>query len=101
MYIYTLYYSLVNRSIIAYVYVLYYLWLIEALLRRGKLAVEHVKYLCLFPSVTGEVYCFPRRQFIFSFGRRVTFLKRLAGLGFYLKSSMLYINGFVSASSTN
>ena len=27
--------------------------------------------LCLPPSVTGEVYCFPRRQLIFNFGRRV------------------------------
>ena len=25
------------------------------------------------PSVTGEVYCFPRRQLIFSFGRRVIY----------------------------
>ena len=29
-------------------------------------------YASLPPSVTGEVYCFPRRQLIFSFGRRVT-----------------------------
>ena len=27
--------------------------------------------LCLSPIVTGEVYCFPRRQLIFSFGRSV------------------------------
>ena len=25
------------------------------------------------PSATGEVYCFPRRQLIFSFGRRVMY----------------------------
>ena len=25
------------------------------------------------PSVTGELYCFPRRQLIFSFGRRVIY----------------------------
>ena len=25
------------------------------------------------PSVTGEVYCFPRCQIIFSFGRRVIY----------------------------
>ena len=73
------------------------------------------------PSVMGEVYCFPRRQLIFSFGRRVinhlkglweyipklfasvctTIFKRIAGLCFYLKSSMLYINGFVLTISTN
>ena len=29
--------------------------------------------LCLPPSVKGEVYCFPRRQLIFSFGRRVIY----------------------------
>ena len=76
-------------------------------------------WLCLPPSVTGEVYCFPRRQLIFSFGRRViyhlkglweynpksipsvcttTIFKRIAGLCFHLKS---FINGFVSTSSTN
>ena len=82
-------------------------------------------YICLFPSVTGEVYCFPRRQVIFSFGRRVvyhskglweyipksipsvclsvctTIFKLIAGLRFYLKYLMLSINGFVSTSSIN
>ena len=29
--------------------------------------------MCLPPSVTGEVYCSPRRQLIFSFGRRVIY----------------------------
>ena len=73
-------------------------------------------------SVTGEVYCFSRRQLIFSFGRRViyyhlkglweyipklipsvctTILKRIAGLCFYRKCLMLYFYGFVSTSSTN
>ena len=65
--------------------------------------------LCLPPSVTGEVYCFPRRQQIFIFGRRIiyhskglweyipksiqslclsvctTIFERIAGLSFYLK----------------
>ena len=71
-------------------------------------------------SVPGEVYCFPRSQLIFSFGRRVvyhskglweynlksiplsvctTILKRIPGLHFYPKS-LLYFNGFVSTSST-
>ena len=76
------------------------------------------------PSSTGEVYCFPRRKQIFSFGRRViyrlkglweyipksipsvclsiytTIFKRIAGLRFYPKSLMLYINGFASTGST-
>ena len=71
--------------------------------------------LCIPPSVTGEVYCFPRRQLIFSFGRRViyhsknlweyipksipsvctTIFKGISGLHFNLKSLMLNINGFV------
>ena len=71
-------------------------------------------------SVTGEVYCFPHRQLIFSFVRRViyhskgfwdyipksipsvctTVLKRIAGYHFYPKCLMLCINGFVSTSST-
>ena len=82
-------------------------------------------YLCLPPSVTREVYCFPFRQLIFSFGRRVIYhskglweyiskyipsvclcvctsvFKRIAGLRVYSKSLMLYINRFVSTSSTN
>ena len=36
------------------------------------------KQLCLPPSVTGEVYCFPRRQLLFIFDRRV--IKYLKGL---------------------
>ena len=68
------------------------------------------------PSVTRKAYCFPRRQLIFRFGRRViyhskglweyipklipsvctTIFKRIAGLSFYSKSLMLYINGFVN-----
>ena len=71
-------------------------------------------------SVTGEVYCFPRSQLIFSFGRRViyhskglweyipksipslctTIFKRIAALRFYHKSLMLCMNGFVSTSFT-
>ena len=82
-------------------------------------------YLCLSPSVTVEVYCFPRRQLIFSFGRRViyhskglweyipksiqsvglsvcsTTFKRIAGIRFYPKSLLLYINEFVSTSTSN
>ena len=71
--------------------------------------------------VTGEEYCFPRRQLIFSFDRRVIYhrkvfestfrsqfsqsvctaiFKRIAGLSFYPKYFMLCINGFVSTSST-
>ena len=74
--------------------------------------------LCLPSSVTGEVYCFPRCQLIFSFDRRArvilhhacfksipsvctTILKRIAWLHFYPKSFMLYTNGLVSTSSTN
>ena len=30
-------------------------------------------YQCLPPSVTGEVYCFPHRQLICNFGRRVMY----------------------------
>ena len=65
------------------------------------------------PSITGEVYCFPRRQLIFSFDRRVlyhlkglweyipksipsvcpsvctTILKRIAGFSFYFKCLFL------------
>ena len=78
---------------------------------------------CKFSSnspaiVMEEVYCFPRRQLIFSFGWCVmyqglweyipksipsvctTILKQIAGLCFYHKSLMLYINGFVLTSST-
>ena len=32
-----------------------------------------------FTFVTGEVYCFPRRQLIFSFGKRVTMHPRPPG----------------------
>ena len=41
-------------------------------------------YLMYMPpaSVTGEVYCFPRRQLIFSFGRRVIY--HLKGLWEYI-----------------
>ena len=73
------------------------------------------------PSVTGLVYCFPRRPLIFSFGRLMlhskvfestfrnrfrlsvctTIFKRISELCFYPKSLMLYINEFVSSSSTN
>ena len=76
------------------------------------------------PSVTLAIYCFPRRLLIFSFRRRViilvyhskglweyipksiqsvctTIFKRIAGLIFYPESFMLYVNGFVSPSSTN
>ena len=71
------------------------------------------------PYVTEEVYCFPRRQLIFSFARRVilsfeislrvrseidsvctTIFKQISGFSFYPKCLMLYINGFVSVSST-
>ena len=80
-------------------------------------------FLCLPPSVTGEGYCFPRGQLIFSFDRHIyyiiskvfesilrnrfrlsvctTIFKLLAGLCFYVKCVMLCINGFVDTSSTN
>ena len=32
-----------------------------------------IMLVCLAPSVTEEVYCFPRRQLIFGFDRRVIF----------------------------
>ena len=75
------------------------------------------------PNVTGEVYCFPRRQLVFSFDRRVIYHSK--GLWEYIPKSILsvrlyhdlqtnsgtffiinlwcytYINGFVSTSSTN
>ena len=72
------------------------------------------------PSVAGDVYCFPRRQLIFIFVRRViyrlrvctfrnrfclsvctTIVKRIERLCFYPNCLMLYVNGFVSTSSTN
>ena len=81
--------------------------------------MNELRKLCLPPSVTGEVYCFPRRQPIFCFGRTchvwfkrslrvhseidpvcTTIFKRIAGLCFYPKSLVLYINGFVSTIST-
>ena len=79
-------------------------------------------WLRLPPNVTGEVYCFPRRQLIFNFGRRVSkglweyipksipsvclsvctmIFKRIAEVCFYPECLMLNINGFVSTSSTN
>ena len=72
-------------------------------------------------SVRGEVCCFPHRKLIFRFGRRfiykffeivkseiysvclsvcTTNFKVKSNLCFYRKSSMLYVNGFVSTSST-
>ena len=66
------------------------------------------------PIVMREVYSFPHRQLILSFGGRLwayisksipsvctTISKRIAGLRFYPKFFMLFINGFVSTSSTN
>ena len=44
------------------------------------------KQLCLPPSVTGEVYCFPRRQLLFIFDRRV--IKYLKGLWEYIPKSI-------------
>ena len=69
------------------------------------------------PIVTGEVYCFLRRQLIFSFDWRViyhwkgvweyipksvctTIFKKIAELCFYPKS-LMYVNGFDSTSCTN
>ena len=89
------------------------LWLMVCKLRKKK--------LCLPPSVTGEVYCFPRHQLIFSFDWRViyhlkglweyilksipsvcsTIFKRIVGHHFYPESLMLNINRFVSSSSIN
>ena len=45
--------------------------------------------LCLSPGVTGEVYCFPRRQLIFSFDRRVIY--HLKGLREYIPKSILSV----------
>ena len=45
-----------------------------------------VQLLCLSPIVTGEVYCFPRRPLIFSFGRRVIY--HLKGLWEYIPKSI-------------
>ena len=42
--------------------------------------------LCLSSSVTGEVYCFPRRQLNFSFDRRVIY--HLKGLYEYIPKSI-------------
>ena len=41
------------------------------------------------PSVTGEVYCFPRLQLILSFGRRVIY--HLKGLWEYIPKSILSV----------
>ena len=43
-------------------------------------------WLCIPPSVTGKVYCFPRRQLIFIFDRRVMY--RLNGLWEYIPKSI-------------
>ena len=73
-------------------------------------------WLCLPPSVTAEVYCFFSSPTNSSFGRRViyhskslweyisklipsvctTIFKRIAGLHFYPKYFVLYINGFTN-----
>ena len=42
------------------------------------------------PSVTGEVYCFPRRQLIFSFGRRVIYHSK-KGFWKYIPNSILSV----------
>ena len=42
------------------------------------------------PSVTGEVYCFPRRQLIFSFGRRVISFERSLWVHSEIDSVFLY-----------
>ena len=42
----------------------------------GPLTMEILSYrflFCLPPKCNGEVYCFPRRQLIFSFDRRVKY----------------------------
>ena len=44
------------------------------------------KLLCLPPSVTGEVYCFPRRHLILSFGRRLIYHSK--GLWEYISKSI-------------
>ena len=82
-----------------------------------------IRVFMLPPSIRGGIFCFPRRQLIFIFDRRVngviyylkglweyipksilsvctTIFKRIAGVCFYLKCLMLYINLFVSTSST-
>ena len=56
--------------------------------------VEFICYLYVLrsmphPSVTGDVYCFPLRQLIFSFGRRVIY--HLKGLWEYIPKSMMSV----------
>ena len=46
-------------------YLCYYVRLLSSI------SILWMYYLCLPPSVTGEVYCFTRRQLIFRFDRRV------------------------------
>ena len=41
------------------------------------------------PSVTGEIYCFPRHQLIFSFGRRVIY--HLKGIWENIPKSISYV----------
>ena len=45
--------------------------------------------LCLSPGVAGEVYCFPRYQLIFSFGRRVIYHSK--GLWEYIPKSIPFV----------
>ena len=49
------------------------------------------------PIVTGEVYCFPRRQLIFSFGRRAIYHSK--GLWEYILKSITFVCPSVPQSS--
>ena len=59
------------------------------------LAISCIWLVCLNslfipPSVTVEVYCFPRRQLIFSFGRRVISFERSLWVHSEIDSGFLY-----------
>ena len=81
-----------------------------------------VCHLIMPPNGVMGVYCFPRRQLIFSFGRHVIYhskglweyipksilsvrlyhnLQTNSWTSFLSKSLLLYINGFISTSFTN
>ena len=50
-----------------------FLGVILGFIDNTEFLITFKKFLCLSSSVTGEVYCFPRRQLIFRSGRRVIY----------------------------